>query len=106
MKIASYTKGKYLVLRIHPHGEDFPDLSELKDLIVGYLDVRGPAISRSISSTRPIFTAGNCGYWSPANFGPDGGNLCIVEPNPTVFGILSPHIDKMIKIYASEEFLD
>ena len=38
MKIASYTKGDYLVLKIHPHGEELPDLSELEELIVVYLD--------------------------------------------------------------------
>ena len=108
MKIASYAKGKYLVLRIHPHGEDFPDLSELKDLIVGYLDQGTRHIAVNFVNTSYIYSGElrvlvTC-YKLVAQH---GGNLCIVEPNPTVFDILKVlNIDKMIKIYASEEFLD
>jgi anti-anti-sigma factor len=108
MKIASYTKGKYLVLRIHPHGENFPDLTELKDLIMNYLDKGLRHIAVNFVNTSYIYSGElrvlvTCYKLVEEH----GGNLCIVEPNPVVFDILKIlNIDKMIRIYGSEDCLD
>ena len=108
MKIASYAKGKYLVLRIHPHGENFPDLSELKDLILNYLDKGIRHIAVNFVDTSYIYSGELrvlviCYKMVEER----GGNLCIVEPNPAVFDILKIlNIDKIIRIYDSEDRLD
>ncbi|MGB7568443.1 MAG: STAS domain-containing protein [Chitinivibrionales bacterium] len=108
MKIASYAKGKYLVLRIHPHGENFPDLSELKDLIMNYLDKGIRHIAVNFVDTSYIYSGELrvlviCYKMVEER----GGNLCIVEPNPAVFDILKVlNIDKIIRIYDSEARLD
>lgn len=108
MKIVSYTKGKYLVLRIHPHGEDFPDLSELKDLILNYLDKGVRHIAVNFVDTSYIYSGELRVLITCYRIVEErGGNLCIVEPNPTVFDILKIlNIDKIIRIYGSEDCLE
>jgi anti-anti-sigma factor len=107
MKIVSYTKGDHLVLRIHPHGQDFPDLSELERLIVEYLDggVRNIAVNfvnKSYIYSGELRVLLHCYKLVLAR----GGSLCIIEPDKQLFDVLAVlNIDKLIKIYESEDCL-
>jgi anti-anti-sigma factor len=107
LKIASYTKGEYLVLKIHPHGQELPDLSELEELIVVYLDQGARNIAVNFVNKSYIYSGElrvliSC-YKLVAQ---RGGTLCIIEPNPSVYDVLMVlNIDKFIKIYASEDLL-
>jgi anti-anti-sigma factor len=107
MKIASYTKGDHLVLKIHPHGQELPDLSELEDLIVTYLDqgVRNIAVNfvnKSYIYSGELRVLISCYKLVQQR----GGTLSIIEPNASLFDVLMVlNIDKFIKVYASEDLL-
>jgi anti-anti-sigma factor len=107
LKIASYTKGDHLVLKIHPHGQDLPDLAELEGLIVEYLDQGARNIAVNFVNKSYIYSGElrvliSCYKLVQQR----GGTLCIIEPNSSVYDVLMVlNIDKLIKIYASEDLL-
>jgi anti-anti-sigma factor len=107
MKIVSYTKGEHLVLKIHPHGQEFPDLSELEQLIVDYLDkgIRNIAVNfvnKSYIYSGELRVLLHCFKLLQQR----GGSLCIIEPNKSVYDVLMVlNIDKLIKIYETEDDL-
>jgi anti-anti-sigma factor len=107
MKIVSYTKGEHLVLKIHPHGGEFPDLSELEGLILEYIEKGIKKIAVNFANTSYIYSGElrvliSCYKLLTEH----GGTLCILEPNKTVFDMLMAlNIDRLITIYPSEERL-
>jgi anti-anti-sigma factor len=107
MKIVSYTKGDHLVLKIHPHGQDLPDLSELEQLILDYLtkgirDIAVNFVNKSYIYSGELRVLLHCYKLVQEH----GGSLCIIEPNKAVYDVLVVlNIDKLIKVYASEDDL-
>jgi anti-anti-sigma factor len=107
MKIETYPKGKYQVLRIRDDSENIMDLSELKDLIIGYLNRGKIHIAVSFCNASYIYSGAlrvliNCHKMIMEH----GGSLCILEPDPGLFDVLETlNIDRVIKIYVAEEYL-
>jgi anti-anti-sigma factor len=107
MKIDTYPKGSYQILRVSEGDGRISDLSELRDLIAGYLKRGRKSIAVSFSNASYIYSGAiriliQC-YKLIAE---RGGELCIIEPNPDLFDVLEfLNIDRVIKIYVGEEYL-
>ena len=107
MKIVSYKKGSHLVLKIHPHGQEFPDLSELENLILENIEKGIKKIAVNFANTAYIYSGElrvliSCYKLLTAH----GGTLSIIEPNKPVYDMLMVlNIDKLITVYPSEESL-
>ena len=107
MQIETYAKGNYQVLHITEGDSKISDLSELQDLIAGYLKRGRCNIAVSFKDASYIYSGAIrvlihcCKMIAQA-----GGELCIIEPNPELFDVLELlNIDRVIKIYVSEEYL-
>ena len=87
--------------------QSISDLSELKDLIAGYLTRGKVNIAVCFCDASYIYSGAisvlvDC-Y---KKIKEKGGSLCILEPNPGLFDILETlNIDRVINIYVSEQFL-
>ena len=108
MKIETYEHGKYQVLKVkdnEDHG--IKDLSELKDLVNGYLDRGKKFIAVSFTDTTYIYSGAIQVLISAHKLiSKQEGELCIVEPDPALFDILEDlNIGRVINIYVSEEYL-
>jgi anti-sigma B factor antagonist len=106
MKIETYTKGVYQVLKVGGQ-QHISDLSELKDLIVGYLQ-------RGITNIAVNFCDASYIYSGAITVLIDcykkvkqkGGQLCILEPDPGLFDILEMlNITRVIPVYNDEDAL-
>ncbi|KMQ52918.1 hypothetical protein CHISP_0139 [Chitinispirillum alkaliphilum] len=107
MKFETYTKGKYQIVKIRDEQSRISDLSELKDLVNGYL-ARGKAnIAISFGDASYIYSGAIAVLVSCHQMIQNkGGSLCIIEPDPELFDILETlNIDRVINIYVSEEYL-
>ncbi|MBD3343868.1 MAG: STAS domain-containing protein [Chitinivibrionales bacterium] len=106
VRIETYSRGPYQILRING-GNSITDLSELRDLVSHYLDKGKRKVAVSFSSASYIFSGAlkvliDC-YNKIADL---GGDLCIIEPNPSLFDTLEMlNIDRVIGIYVSEDYL-
>jgi anti-anti-sigma factor len=107
MLFETYEVGKFQVLRIKEKKNAIRNLEELKDLISGYLDRGKYCIALSFSDATYIYSGAikvliSCHKMISEK----GGELCIIEPDPTLFDILENlNIDQVIKIYVSEKYL-
>ena len=107
MKIETYAHGKYQVLRIQEDNKNISNLSELKDLIGGYLGRGKVHIAVSFCDASYIYSGAisvlvDC-Y---KRIREKGGSLCILEPDPGLFDKLETlNIDRVINIYVSEQYL-
>jgi len=107
VKIETYAHGKYQVLRIQADDNNISNISELKDLISGYLNRGKIDIAVSFCDASYIYSGAisvlvDC-Y---KKIEEKGGSLCILEPNPGLFDILETlNIDRVINIYVSEQYL-
>lgn len=107
MQIETYERGKFRILRIKEKGDTISDLSELKDLVTGYLDRGCKFVAVSFSDATYIYSGAirvliACRKMVMRS----GGELCIIEPNPALFDVLELlNIEQVVKIYVSEEYL-
>ncbi len=107
MKIETYAKGRFQVLRVSEGDDKISDLSELQDLIVGYLSRSRCNIAVSFTNASYIYSGAirvlvNCHRMISER----GGELCIIEPNPSLFDVLELlNIDRVINVYVSENYL-
>ncbi|MDD5674870.1 MAG: STAS domain-containing protein [Chitinivibrionales bacterium] len=104
MKINIYTCGKYQVLKFVEDLKVVSELSELQFLIEGYLKQGKKNIAVSFTDSSYIYSGAiavliAC-YKIVKN---QGGDLCILEPNPDILSILTfLNINRLIAIYESE----
>ena len=107
MKIDIHTHGDYQVLRIEDELSVISDLSELMFIIQGYLQRGKRHIAVGFTTASYIYSGAvavllNCLNKVKA----EGGDLCIIEPNADIAGILSLiNVNKIIDIYQSEDDL-
>jgi anti-sigma B factor antagonist len=107
MRIEMHSRGDYQVLRIEDELAVISDLSELTFLIEGYLKHGKRHIAVGFTTTSYIYSGAvavliNC----LKKIRDEGGDLCIIEPNPEMLSILSLiNINKIITIYESENDL-
>ena len=103
MKIDIHTHGDYQVLRCEEELSVISDLSELLFIIQGYLQQGKRYIAIGFSTTTYIYSGAlavliNCLKKVKA----EGGDLCIIEPNPEIISILAMiNISKVIPVYKS-----
>lgn len=107
MVIETSENGKYQILRIKEKKNVITNLEELKDLITGYLERGKNYIAVSFTDATYIYSGAikvliACHKLISEN----GGQLCIIEPDPSLFDILENlNIDRVINIYVSEKYL-
>jgi len=108
MRLEIKAHGHYKIIRIEDELEIITDLSELKFLIEGYISHGIRKIAVSFKGTSYIYSGAiavlmEC-FKKLSDF-PDG-RLCIIEPNNELKGVFSAlNIDKILKIYNSEDNL-
>jgi anti-anti-sigma factor len=104
MKIETYTKGIFQIVRVKEDDDFISNLAELQDLIQGYLNRGKINIAISFMDASYIYSGAirviiNCHRL----IGEKGGELCIIEPNPRLLDILEIlNINRVINILASE----
>jgi anti-anti-sigma regulatory factor len=107
MKIETYEKGIYQIIKVQDDNHSINNLTELRDLVTGYLKRGKIHIAVSFCNASCIYSDAisiliSC-YRLAENH---GGSLCIIEPDPGLFDILETlNVNNVIKIYVSEEFL-
>src|SRR5271157_5277613 len=90
MKIEMHSHGSYQVLKIEDELTVISDLSELTFIIEGYLRRGKRSIAVGFTTTSYIYSGAvavllNC----LKKVKREGGDLCIIEPNPEILSILS-----------------
>jgi len=106
MKIETYTKGVYQIMKVSGQ-QHISDLSELKDLITGYLQRGIVNIAVNFCDASYIYSGAitiliDC-YKKVKQ---KGGVLCILEPDPGLFDILEMlNITRVISVYNDEDSL-
>jgi anti-anti-sigma factor len=107
MKIETYQKRGYQIIRINEEWDVISDLSELRDLVVGYLARGRKFLAVSFSDASYIYSGAlkvliNC----HKRVVEQEGSLSIIEPNPKLLNVLDAlAINRVIHIYVSEDFL-
>ncbi|MBN1308075.1 MAG: STAS domain-containing protein [Chitinispirillaceae bacterium] len=107
MKIETYEKGVYQIVKVQDDAQTINNLSELRDLIIGYLKRGKIHIAVSFCNASYIYSGAvsvliNCFRMVEER----GGSLCIIEPDPGLIDILETlNINNVIKIYAAESYL-
>jgi len=107
MKIETYQKGIYQIIKVQDTGHAINNLTELHDLINGYLKRGTIHIAVSFGDASYIYSGAisvliNCYRQVESH----NGSLSIIEPDPGLFDILETlNIHNVIKIYVSEEYL-
>lgn len=107
MKIETYEKGIYQIIKVQDESQTINDLSELKDLITGYIKRGKIYIAVGFCNASYIYSGAisvliNCYRMAEQQ----GGTLCIIEPNPSLVEVLETlNITNIIKIYESEDML-
>ena len=107
MKIETYEKGVYQIIRVQDEGHTINSLSELRDLIIGYLKRGKIHIAVSFCDASYIYSGAVSILISCYRMVEEHkGSLCIIEPNPSLFDILETlNINNVINIYVGEEYL-
>ena len=107
MLIETYEHGKFQILRIKEKKNAISNLEELRDLIIGYLDRGKFYIAVSFSEATYIYSGAiKVLIACHKMISEKGGELCVIEPDPSLFDILENlNIDRVINIYVSEEYL-
>lgn len=106
MKIETYTKGVFQILKVSGQ-QHISDLSELKDLITGYLQRGIVNIAVNFCDASYIYSGAitvliDC-YKKVKQ---KGGVLCILEPDPGLFDILEMlNITRVITVFNDEDSL-
>lgn len=107
MKIEISTSGAYQVIRIDEEFNIISDLSELRYLIIGYLNQGKRFIAVSFTNVSYIYSGAiavliDCHKMLIG----DNGELCIIESNPEILTILRYlNLDRIIPFYISVENL-
>ena len=107
MKIDIHTHGDYQVLRIEDELSVISDLSELLFIIQGYLQRGKRYIAVGFTTTSYIYSGAVAVLINCLNkVKSEGGDLCIIEPNPDIAGILNLiNVNKILTIFQSEDDL-
>ena len=107
MKIEIHTHGDYQVLRIEDELSVISDLSELLFIIQGYLQRGKRYIAVGFTTTSYIYSGAVAVLINCLNkVKSEGGDLCIIEPNPDIAGILNLiNVNKILTIFQSEDDL-
>ncbi len=107
MKIETYEKGIYQILKVQDNSHTINNLSELRDLITGYLKRGKIHIAVGFCNASYIYSGAISVLISCYRMVEErGGSLCIIEPDAGLFDILETlNIDDIIKVYPSEENL-
>ena len=107
MQIESHECGKYQVLKVQDKEHGIKDLSGLEDEIRYFLDNGKKFIAISFSAATYIYSGAiQVLVNSHKLISQNGGELSVVEPNPSLFGILEDlNIGRVINIYVSEKYL-
>jgi anti-anti-sigma factor len=107
MKIETYEKGVYQIVKVREDDHTINNLSELRDLIMGYLKRGKIHIAVSFCDASYIYSGAVSVLISCFRMVEEkGGSLCIIEPDPGLFDILEMlNISNVIKIYVSETYL-
>lgn len=107
MKIETYPRGKYRIIRIFNEQKVISDLTELSALVQGYIanGTKHVAISFSCASylfSDPISVLVNC-YKKIKDV---QGTLCLIEPQEELLDLLRQlNLDSLVDIYNSEDEL-
>ncbi len=107
MKIESYCKGIYRLIRIEEPLKVISDLSELQALIEGYAANDDVYIAVNFTDASYLYSGAisvlvNCYKLIRSK----EGDLCIVEPNKGLLELLKQmNIDAIVGIYPSEDDL-
>jgi anti-anti-sigma factor len=101
------TRGLYKVIRIHDELAIIADISELKFLVNGYVKQGKLFIAVSFTNASYIYSGAVAVLLGiHKELVRDKGELCIIEPNKSLTRIFSTlHLDRVLKIYDSEESL-
>ncbi len=107
MKIDIHTHGDYQVLKIEEELSVISDLSELMFLIQGYCHEGKRYIAVGFTTTSYIYSGAVAVLIACLKkVRSEGGDLCIIEPNPEISAILNLiNIHKIINVYQSEDDL-
>lgn len=107
MKIETYEKGVYQIIKVQEENHTINQLDELRDLVTGYIRRGKVNIALSFCDASYIYSGAVSVLISCYRLVKDNkGSLCIVEPDPGLFDILETlNINNVIKIYVSEEYL-
>lgn len=107
MKIETYEKGLYQIIKVQDGSNAINNLTELRDLVTGYLKRGKIHIAVSFGDASYIYSGAISILISCYNLvEKHGGSLSIIEPDPGLFDILETlNIHNVINIYVSEEFL-
>jgi anti-anti-sigma factor len=107
MKIETYEKGVYQIIKVQEENHTINNLEELRDLVVGYIKRGKVHIALSFCDASYIYSGAVSMLISCYRLVKDHrGSLCIIEPDPGLFDILETlNIHNVIKIYVSEEYL-
>ncbi len=107
MLIETYECGKFQILRLKEEKNAITNLEELKDLIIGYLNRRKYYIAISFSDATYIYSGAiKVLITCHSMISQKKGELCIIEPDPSLFDILENlNIDRVINVYVSEKYL-
>lgn len=107
MKIETYEKGVYQIVKVQDDDHTINNLSELRDLIIGYLKRGKIHIAVSFCNASYIYSGAVSMLISCYQMAEEHkGSLCIIEPDPGLFDILETlNINNVINIYVSEAYL-
>ncbi len=107
MKLSIRTAGKYQVIQIEEELNVISDLQELFYLVKGYLEQDKSSIAVCFPNTSYIYSGAIAVLLKCFKaVRKDRGDLCIIESNPDIKGMLQAlNIDRVIRILDSEEEL-
>ena len=107
MKIETYEKGVYQIIRVQEENQTINHLDELRDLITGYIKRGKVHIALSFCDASYIYSGAVSVLISCyRRVKEHKGSMCIIEPDPGLFDILETlNINNVIKIFVSEEYL-
>jgi anti-anti-sigma regulatory factor len=107
MQIETYEYGKFQIIKMHEENNSITDLSELRDLVNGYVNRGKYNIAISFTGAKSIYSKAievliSC--YKRAH--EKDGQLFIIEPDPALFEFLETlNLNHKINIYVSEKYL-
>jgi anti-anti-sigma factor len=107
LRIEISTHSLYKIIRIQDELSVIADLSELKYIVNGYIKQGKRFIAVNFTDASYIYSGAIAVLISiHKELMRDNGELCIIEPNKDLKRIFSVlHIDRVLKIYDSEDAL-
>ena len=107
MKIQVYSRGVWRILKIEEDLKVVAELSELRFLVEGYVNVGKRHIAVSFTNASYIYSGALAVLIECYRKIKEGrGELCILEPNDDIRGVVHRlGVDRLIKMYESEEQL-